>query len=84
MNKKLALLFFVIINAQLSGYYRPGLEHNNTYKKIKARKKMYSPKKQSTKKEIDKRYPYQRDSQYASFGSDRTFVDWTHNDMGNR
>ena len=28
--------------------------------------------------------PYQKDSQYSSFGSDRSYVDQTNRDMGNR
>lgn len=53
-------------------------------KKTGMRKDVFPAKNLSDPQYRERHYPYQLQSDYTSFGSDRTYVDQTNRDMRNR
>lgn len=87
MNKKLVIFVLMVLNAlPLSAtYYRDNNGHWFSYdKKTGIRKELFSTKNTSDPRYWERNYPYQKQSDYTSFGSDRTYIDQTNRDMGNR
>lgn len=87
MNKKLiALIMIALTVLPISAtLYRDDNGRWYTYdKKTGMRKDVFPTKNISDPQYRERHYPYQLQSDYTSFGSDRTYVDQTNRDMGNR
>lgn len=86
MNKKLiALVVLALTGSLLSAHcYRDKNGRWYCYdKKTGTDKELFTVEPKGYQ-DRERHNPYQKKSDYTSFGSDRTFVDQTHNNMGNR
>jgi hypothetical protein len=87
MNKKLVIFALMALSTlPLSAtYYRDDNGRWYSYdEKTGMRKELFSIKNTNDPQYRERHYPYQEQSDYTSFGSDRTYVDQTNRDMGNR
>jgi hypothetical protein len=87
MNKKpIALIMIILTILPISATYY--LDDNGYWysydKKTGKREELSSEKNVSDPQYWERNYPYQSQSDYTSFGSDRTYEDQTNRDMGNR
>jgi hypothetical protein len=88
MNKKLIILLIMVfaIGSLSAHLYRDdsGRWYSQN-KKTGVREYIFSTRNTSDPLYREREYPYQRDSELTSFRtSDRTYVDQTNRDMGNR
>ena len=88
MNKKLIALLMMVFNVvTLSAHlYRDKDGRWYSYNKnTRVREYIFSTKNTSDPLYWERKYPYQKDSDLTSFKtSDRTYIDQTNRDMGNR
>ena len=85
MNKKLIVLLIALlaISPLCADFIRQNDQWYSVDKQTGALKKLFNRAESTDPRYKERHNPYQQKSDYSSFGSDPTFVDWTSNNIGN-
>lgn len=86
MNKKRIVLLMTIfsISAVSADFINQNGRWYSVDKRTGVRKELFNRTDIADPRYRERTNPYQKDSQYSSFGSDRSYIDQTNRDMGNR
>jgi len=86
MHKKLIALLvaFSIISPLCADFIRQNGQWYSVDPRTGTLKKLFNKAETTDPRYRERHNPYQQESDYTSFGSDRTYVDQTNRNMGNR